>query len=369
MFINCRVVLLSVSWSLFPFPIFGQDVGWLPEIQIDSIQNASSKLTPKPLPAIPNRDAALRSQAQLLKKWSEYIGVFPLPTDRKPPVVELLEHVDIDDTIYRDRIRYETEPGQQVEAYVMGPSNKAISRPGVVVFHSTVQHSILQCVGLADPSKGGAPSPDELRKAFGLFLAKMGFVTLSPRNYLWTDNLHLNASAEASAFLQRNPGRLGMSRMLLDAILAVDLLSSFDGVDPTRIGAIGHSLGAKEVLYLAAFDPRVKASVSSEGGVGIAQTNWEAPWYLGPSCKDPSFTMDHHELLACIAPRPFLLVGGNASDGIESVPFMREANTYYKAMGGTNRLGLLNHAKGHAVTEESLEKSLEWLRVYLETKK
>ena len=49
-----------------------------------------------------------------------------------------------------------------------------------------------------------------------------------------------------------------------------------------RMGAVGHSLGAKETLYLAAFDERVKATVSSEGGIGTKFSNWDAAWYLGP---------------------------------------------------------------------------------------
>ncbi len=57
--------------------------------------------------------------------------------------------------------------------------------------------------------------------------------------------------------------------MLLDGMVAMNVLESLPSVDPKRMGAIGHSLGAKEALYLAAFDPRVRAAVSSEGGVGI----------------------------------------------------------------------------------------------------
>ena len=75
--------------------------------------------------------------------------------------------------------------------------------------------------------------------------------------------------------------------MLYDASRAVDLLVAIEDVDPHRIGAIGHSLGAKEVLYLAAFDERVRAVVSSEGGIGLSYSNWDAPWYLGEAIQRP----------------------------------------------------------------------------------
>ena len=57
-----------------------------------------------------------------------------------------------------------------------------------------------------------------------------------------------------------------MAKMLYDAMRAVDVLESLPYVDKQRLASVGHSLGAKETLYLAAFDERIKAAVASEGG-------------------------------------------------------------------------------------------------------
>ena len=46
---------------------------------------------------------------------------------------------------------------------------------------------------------------------------------------------------------------------------AVDLLQSLPEVDPERIGVIGHSLGGHNSIFVAVFDPRIKAVVSSCG--------------------------------------------------------------------------------------------------------
>ena len=100
---------------------------------------------------------------------------------------------------------------------------------------------------------------------------------------------------------RRHPGVTGMAKMLFDAVRAVDLLASRPDVDPGRLGSIGHSLGAKEVLYLAAFDTRIRASVSSEGGIGLTYSNWDAPWYLGDAIRRPGFPLDHGQLLALAA--------------------------------------------------------------------
>lgn len=48
-------------------------------------------------------------------------------------------------------------------------------------------------------------------------------------------------------------------------IRGVDLLAAREEVDPQRIGAIGHSLGGHNAMFLGAFDPRVKVVVSSCG--------------------------------------------------------------------------------------------------------
>src|SRR5260370_42652872 len=106
-----------------------------------------------------------------------------------------------------------------------------------------------------------------------------------------------------------------MAKMLFDATRAVDLLASLPGLDPKRLGAIGHSLGAKEALYLAAFDRRIRAAVSSEGGIGLTYSNWDAPWYLGEAIRRPGFGLDHGQVVSLAAPRALLLIGGDSADG------------------------------------------------------
>jgi hypothetical protein len=157
----------------------------------------------------------------------------------------------------------------------------------------------------------------------------------------------------------------GMAKMLYDATRAVDLLASMEDVDARRIGAIGHSLGAKEVLYLAAFDERIRAAVSSEGGIGLTYSNWDAPWYLGPSSHLPDFGLDHGQVLALIAPRAFLLIGGDSADGDRSWPYIAEAMPVWKLTGAADAVGLLNHRRGHAYPPEARSVAEAWLEEFL----
>ena len=156
-----------------------------------------------------------------------------------------------------------------------------------------------------------------------------------------------------------------MAKMLYDSLVAVDILAKLPGVDPARLGAVGHSLGAKEVLYLAALDERIKCTVSSEGGIGIKFSNWNAPWYLGPAVDEPGFAHDHHELLALCAPRPFLLIGGESADGDKGWPYIEAALPVYKLYDDKPIVGQFNHRLGHAVPPISEQRIEEWFAAYL----
>ena len=303
---------------------------------------------------IASRRAWTARRGKLLETWRTWLGMDHLPRRPEQRKLETLSTDEVDGVVRR-RVRYETLPGEFTEAYWLEPRRPADdARPGAVVFHSTVNHSIRQPAGVE-----GVPE-----KAFGLALAKRGFTTFCPRNFLWPTNDRIDAKRQASSFLARYPGAKGMARMLWESQLAVDCLCRLPGVDTGRIGAIGHSLGAKEVLYLAAFDERVKSSVSSEGGVGFDFTNWDAPWYLGSEIRRGAVPRTHDELLAIAAPRPFLLVGGDSADGKRSRPHIQAAQAVYRLWNEPVRLGLYNHGQGHSVPKAVMLRMIEWLATY-----
>ncbi len=336
------------------------EVAWLTDVQRppQAIPAGGPKLSPL---LVDERGAAITTRAaweahreRLLRKWTKFLG--ELDAKRvAPPKLKVLAEEEVDGVV-RQRVQYEVEPGLVTEAYLLRPAAKpAAKRPGVVVFHSTVATSIHQPAGVA-----GEPA-----KAFGWQLAKQGFVTFCPRNYLWPKNEGIAAKQEAERFLKRQPKRLGMAKMLYDGQVALDILAAQADVDADRLGAVGHSLGAKEVLYLAAFDERVKATVSSEGGIGIGFSNWHDAWYLGGEVKKPGFALEHHELLALVAPRAFLLIGGDSADGDQSWPFIEAALPVYRLYGEPARLGLYNHKQGHSVPPEVVTRTAQWCQAYL----
>lgn len=299
-----------------------------------------------------------KRRPEIISKWIRLLGTHASYRSKADPVpevrFEILEEETVE-SIRRILIRYTTEPGQKVEAYLLIPQSvEKTKRPGVVVFHTTSPHAHRQPAGISG----------EKEKAFGWNFAKKGFITLSPKNFIWPESGNFDRKL-AEDYLKRNPNSKGISRMLLDAQCAVDLLYGLEEVDRERIFCIGHSLGAKETLYLAAFDERIRGAISSEGGIGIEHSNWEAPWYLGASAKEEDFPGNHRELLALVAPRPFLLIGGGrengGSDGIESEDYIRSARKIYELYDRGEKIEFFLHKKGHSLPVEAEEKILRWV--------
>jgi len=341
------------------------DVPWLAEVQRPPLGDSPAESTLRPLlkrpdgSVIQTRSAWEEERRRIRDAWMKFLG--PMPAERPPVRLEVLNE-DRPEGCVRQLVRYESEPGQFVEGYLLRPATPSTTpRAGIVALHPTNQTSIEEIAGV-----NGAE-----RNHSGLRLCRRGFVVFCPRCYLWQTppGYRIETKQTVADFRARHPETLGMHKMLYDAQRAVDVLVSRDEVDPRRIGAFGHSLGAKEALYLAAFDERVRTAVASEGGIGFRFTNWDASWYLGPAIHEPGFPRDHHELLALIAPRAFLILAGEqgrgAADGDRSWPYVEAALPVYRLYGGRARIGLYNHGEGHTVSENSWRRIVEWLETYL----
>lgn len=336
------------------------DVTWLADVQKaprnpprDGLGQLVPLLVDDAGKAIATREGWERQRMKVRDEWRKFLG--PMPEPRLAVKLEVLKS-EVLDGLERQLVRCEGEPGLFVEGYLLRPTaaNDSAKRAGIVALHQTTNASIDEIAGVS--------GPDSMQ--IGLKLAQRGFVVFCPRCFLWQNAKDLNDAV--AKHRERHPQSLGMAKMLYDAMRGVDVLESLSEVDSQRIGAVGHSLGAKEVLYLAAFDERIKVAVASEGGTGFRSTNWDAPWYLGPAIRDENFSLNHHQLLALIAPRPFLILGGEsgsgAADGDRSWPLLEAALPVWRLYGEPTRLGLLNHRQGHSISPESFERIAEWLR-------
>jgi pimeloyl-ACP methyl ester carboxylesterase len=199
--------------------------------------------------------------------------------------------------------------------------------------------------------------------SFAYMAVQKGYIAVAIR---WFGESYGEGYSEAVANLKlRNPHCSGLGKWVWDAHRLLDYLSEQPQVDARRIGIIGHSLGAKMAIYAAAFEPRITAVVANEGGTGLTFSNYEDYWYFGDSIQKVDKSTDQHELLALIAPRPFLLIGGDHYDTVESWHYINAARQVYELYGKPLNIGYFNHHRGHMPTPESVWRSMEWLAHFL----
>ena len=240
---------------------------------------------------------AFLAAAILLTHIEEVMG--PLPrTDHSAPKVEVLEEVRME-KYTRRKVTYLAEPGDAVPAYLLIPHVRKKRAPAVLCLHQTVRIGKDEPVGL-----GGKPN---LRYAHEL--AELGYITLAPDYPNFGEyKLDVYANGYASASMKG----------IFNHIRAVDLLTSMPEVDAKRIGVIGHSLGGHNALFVAAFDKRIKAVVTSCGFTSFAKyyggdlTGWSHKGYMPRIAdvygKDPGrMPFDFPDVLNSIAPRAIFI--------------------------------------------------------------
>lgn len=319
---------------------------------------ANLKPPPKLSPLLPTGQGELTlaqwsaERKKLLEAWQEALGPFPA----RPALKTRLLATETLPDFTRQHFEYQVTEGKFVDGYLLTPRTGRGKLPGLVVFHATTPFGARGPVGLA-------PDYPEAKRQ-GLMWVSQGYIVWCPRNYINTAGT--NYAGNAYQVLKEHPDWTGMTRMTWDAIRAADFMESLPRVDKSRIGCFGHSLGAKEVLYAMAFDPRYRAGVSSEGGIGLTFSNWEAVWYLGPKIRSPGWSLEHHQLLALIAPRPFLLLAGGASDDDRSRTFIEAARPIYDLYNASAALRFFNHRQGHVYGGEGRKLAEEFLRTSLQ---
>jgi len=139
---------------------------------------------------------------------------------------------------------------------------------------------------------------------------------------------------------------------LLNARRAVDYLVSRKDIDPSRVGATGRSGGGLTTFFLAAIDPRIKASAPVSGTLS---TNGWVNQRLGAlhcDCQYPvnSYGLLYSEVGALIAPRAQLQCNADADPGFPMKPFnelVAKIREIYALYGAADALRVSVTPGGH----------------------
>ena len=291
------------------------------------------------------------------EKWEKLLGTIqgtPLA-----PNVKLIETFKED--IYTGRLMYlQVEPDYWEKIYLMIP-DKPLSQPTPVVI---VPYYDVDTP--AGKNMGGRTYNPPGVRSFAYLAVQQGYIAAAVR---WFGESYGENYGEAVANLKtRHPGLSGLGKWVWDAHRLLDYLYTLPEVDRKNIGIIGHSLGGKMSLYAAAFDERITAVVCSELGIGLTFSNYEDYWYFDDSIRNTDKALDHHELLALIAPRPVLLIGGDDADSDKSWYYINSAREVYSIFEKPANIGYFNHRTGHTPTPEAVHLAVEWLKHFLNEK-
>jgi len=225
------------------------------------------------------------------------MGPLPQIDHRFPLNVQLLQEEKLPRYI-RKKIAFSAEPGSIVYAWLLIPYG-AHNGPAALCLHQTTQ------IGKDEPAGLGGKA----NLHYAEELAERGYVTLAPDYPSFGD--------DKTDFERDVYGRgyhSGSMKGIVNHIRAVDLLLSLPEVNSRQIAVIGHSLGGHNALFVAAFDKRIRAVVTSCGFTSMANhyggnlKGWASDRYMPlissvyhNSAKELPF--DFGDIFLAIAPR------------------------------------------------------------------
>lgn len=277
------LVLLVAASTFCAEPPFYAD-------KLNIMQYADDSGAIQPVKSIP--DWNIR-RGHVLANMQRVMGAFP-GHERGDLAVEVIEEVDF--PMYtRKKITYQAEPGDRAPAYLLIPKKLTGKTAGILALHQTYQLGKEEPVG-----KSGM-----LNRNYGQELAERGYVVVAPDYPGYGDYM-----IDAYAMGYESATMKG----IWNHMRCVDLLQSLPEVDAARIGAIGHSLGGHNTLFVGAFDERIKVMVTSCGFTYFPKyyegkiAGWSHKGYM-PSIvtkfdTDPAkMPFDFTEILGVLAPR------------------------------------------------------------------
>ena len=302
----------------------------------------------------------------LIARWEQALGV---PTQsshlevHQSEVLEVFMTPEFKGTVFRQR----TGPESWQRILLMEPLKLKGRAAGVVVpFYDPDR----MCgYDLKTKAKLG---PERNTAFFGLHLVQQGYVVAAVEAYPFNILTPAEQAAskggmgvwrDAAAKLARQEsGWTGMGKLTYDTRLAADALRAHEGVDPTRIAVMGHSLGGKMAFYAGCLDSRFKAVIASDFGIGWDSTNWGDAWYFGSKLMAMRADgLSHEQLLACAAPTSFFLIAGQYDSQAASGPILDAARKVHLLYGKEDAVAMFDHHTGHQPSWDALKSAYLWL--------
>lgn len=252
----------------------------------------------------------------------------------------------------RLHILFESEPGDSVPAWLLLPERPHPKRPAALCLHQTTR------IGKDEPAGlGGSPNLHYAKE-----LAQRGWVALAP-DYPNFGEYRFDPYSKGYAS--------ATMKGIVNHARAVRLLEALPGVDRRRIAAVGHSLGGHNALFVAAFEPRVAAVVSSCGFTSFRRymggdlRGWSHAGYMPRiasefGCDPERMPFDFTDVFELIAPRAVFVSAPLRDDNFD-VQGVRETLERVEKHFPRGRLAAEFPDCGHDFPPEVREKAWRFL--------
>jgi dienelactone hydrolase len=289
----------------------------------------------------------------------------------KPPLaLETHESVPVDGKYTRQLISYAVEADERAHAYLAIPNGLTGPAPAVVVLHGTYKDANLGVAGLVPGYE--LPLVDDL--------ARRGYIVIAPEHFVAGHRTPPEGTYDTTRFHQKHPDWTAVGKFTYEHSIAVDVLASLTHVDAERIGAVGHSLGGHGTFFLAAYDPRIRASCCNCGATFFRHNKTADAWardhwyvyfkHIRPEMLEGRLPpIDMHEIIALIAPRAFLdLSGLNDGDGLtqrQRILMNLKIMDVYELEGKPQNFAFYVHGQGHSGQSDSRQLIFAWLDKHL----
>jgi dienelactone hydrolase len=295
------------------------------------------------------------------------------------------EHVPLDLTVEstaeeaeytRSLVSYAVEAHERISAWLLTPHGTPPSEgwPAILAIH---QHGGQYDLGKSEPA-GLMGNP---QSAYGLELCQRGYVVLAPDQLCFEDRRPPEEVRESNSMLDGfGYERFEATRLLLfgsclqakylhDLTCGLDVLSSLPTVNASKIGAIGHSLGGQETLWLTWYDSRIAAGVSSCGFDLLRAILRDGITHnLAAYVPDMLEVCDMDGLVTELAPRPFMLTAGETDpifpiDGVRTLT--AKAREAYEHAGAPEHFRALIFPAGHSFPDDVRQEAYAFLDHWL----
>ncbi len=308
---------------------------------------------------IHDQDGWSRRRQHILQNMQIVMG--PLRASKNQVSAAMrVESETVLDKIIRKKISFAVEDGDRLTAWLLVPrSITAQARncyPAALCLHQTT------AIGKNEPAGLGGKK----NLAYALELAEQGYVTFAPDYPNFGDyKIDVYRQGYQSATMKG----------IWNHMRAIDILCSLPFVDSKRIACVGHSLGGHNALFLAAFDERVHAVITSCGFTSFPKyyggnlKGWSHPGYMPRiatiyHCDPVQMPFDFPEILGAIAPRP-LFINAPLRDANFDVSGVRDcvasATPIYKLYGAEKNLMVAHPAADHDFPTQVCRQAYDFL--------